>query len=265
MVLYPHSGADLTLGRVTLMKVSPLICCLVLWSALAFSAPLIFTDPYCGALPVPGCGSPDVIGSPSFFDINMASFDFVDGPGDFNALTIVIEYNYHGGDASLSPFSLGAGQPTLHVGDLLFRVGGVWKYALVLNDLNDDPLHDAFEPGKLYQITGAWKASEVLSPLPSGNYRPNEYVWAKEAGAVEVSTATLSTVAAIGAKLVTTAIDANVPQAIFEELQTAEFQFASATCGNDVLSDGLGIPEPATLLLLGGGLIALGLFPLSKP
>jgi len=185
---------------------------------------------------------------------------------------ILLDFNYrpvgNGGPTSdLGPYLLGS--VTLSVGDLLFQVGG-HDYGIPIVDHSGSPngadasLFDSVLAGHFYQSTSILTADTVLNH-PSFGFRPNANDWLG------------ATVTDLGQFTETiTFHDGQTPNYIVEltgQLPAGfladvaanngfSTEFAAATCGNGYLV-GSGtldsVPEPASLSLIGGGLLALSL------
>jgi|GEM_PF-1245497 len=264
------------------MTCKTLSVCLICLAVSAWATPYEITDPYlavnCGAYPTPGC---DVIGDRNLFDIRSIRFIQLDSV----LVRAEIDLNYNGGDVTLSDFVVG---DLLSVGDVLFRVSGQYKYGTPLKvhgapPDTGSPYHGlpamALEPGILYRIVdadhGVLTAYEALgtgSMNPPSNtrwpYAYDQAVWMfEEQGRGWVTPSGFDPINAGDPWRV----DPHKPEIIvpFAFIPTGEFlddlfsgqmgvHFASATCANDYIDGLLAIPDPATWILTGAGLIGLG-------
>jgi hypothetical protein len=211
------------------------------------SLPLTYTDVY-------GVGSPDVLGDTNLFDIDKVIFSSFDSTT--KKLSIEIYFNYGGYNnttQALDPFSIGYPFEHLSVGDLLFYSGSnIWAVAL--------NAHDGFVAGNLYQVTGTQTAKHVLGfdsdSTFDADYRPTQAVWGDGAGKQLIGAGTVtSSLIGSGPEVLST-VTFTTDLAFQSALDSASFSFASATCGNDVITGAT--PEPAALTLIGGGLLGLG-------
>jgi hypothetical protein len=214
----------------------------------AVATPITFYDPY-------NVGAPDVIGHVSQFDIESLTFQNVSAGG----VTISTKLNYDNGDTTLATFGTDDVFTTLNIGDILFRVGGVSKYAIVLRN------HDGLNAGSLYQLNnGALTAFQLIGfvdPLDL-YYRADAEVWANNAGpgtpTTLLNTGSVSTtLIGSGPEIqVTVNIGPTVNSQFLTDFNASSFSFASATCGNDIIS-GTMTPEPASMAMMGSALAAL--------
>lgn len=224
----------------------------LLFAALAcvpilHASPVVITDPW-------GVGSPDVIGANSSFDIQRGEFNF--GP---TSATIRLFFNFGLNNTSLAPFTLPGTSAVLSVGDLFLTGGGV-TYGIALVSRNT-PVSGNVTAGTLYQINnsnGQLTASQALGN-PNINYRPSEIVWIRNDGAGSVTPVAAGSVSVqsggdgvINPEFIVT-INLSYSSAVGANLIAPSIQFASATCGNDILNGE--VPEPASLGMIGGGLL----------
>lgn len=213
------------------------------------------------------CGNAtcDVVGNRNSFDIQKVVLSY---ETDSNMVTAAVFLNY--GNDTLSPFKVSG--ITLNIGDLLFGEDGQWLYGVPVEahagSPNGGPSSGTVEAGHLYQInngSGILTAGQVLN-YPNAEYRPAAPVWLRnQGGSLTELTGTGGTqiVSTNGDGVTAGRIHADVTFLATPEFLSAfnspgfSFQWASATCGNDVIS--LATPEPVSTVLIGGGLVFLGL------
>lgn len=186
---------------------------------------------------------------------------------------IVLDFNYHpvgsGGPSSpLGAYSF-AGF-TLDVGDLLFQVGSHF-YGIPLVSHSGAPnggnasLFANVLADHFYEATSELTAKTVLNNPSGVTYRPNEDVWL---GGTVTDLGTLTeTITFHSGQTPSYVVEfqGQLPATFLSDVAAnggLSVDFASATCGNGVL-EGSGtlssVPEPASMMLTGGGLLALGL------
>jgi hypothetical protein len=185
---------------------------------------------------------------------------------------ILLDFNYrptgNGGPTTpLGPYLLGG--VTLDVGDLLFHVG-THDYGIAIADHSGSPngssasLFASVLAGNFYQTTSFLTADTVLNH-PSFGFRPNAEVWL---GATVTDLGQLSETVTFQAGQTPDYIvelKGQLPAGFLADVAAnngLSAEFASATCGNGVLVGNgqlSSVPEPASLSLIGGGLLALSL------
>src|SRR5438552_5476280 len=213
---------------------------------LAYPLPITITVPY-GGQNNSGSSNGDVIGALGAFDIESLTFTQLSASG----VTAGIRFNYNFGDASLAPYTF-AGS-TIEVGDLLFSVGGSYRYGVALVS------HDGLLAGKLYSILGTRSSDDYLGSSGLG-YRTNTPVRINPTGAVVIGDGTVST-ANIGGYEVLSSLNFTPSASFLIDLSSGlEVGFASAICANDIAQghiDASAVPEPSTWLLFVTGLAGL--------
>lgn len=217
-------------------------------SISAMATSITLTDPY-----GPNT-SGDVIGDKAKFDIQSLTISDTSKVVTVNALL-----NYGGGTSMNSFYGGSATFNNLYIGDVLFSLGGAYTYAIILHG------HDGLVAGNLYQLTqGAKTAFDlygVVDPTQQ-TYRANAAVWANAAGATKVNSVNGTSSATLvgGGPEISATVSfslANVNTSFLTDYgkATTGISFASATCGNDVI----GTPEPASMAMMGAGMVALAL------
>jgi hypothetical protein len=213
----------------------------------AYALPVTFSDPY-GGQTNPGSNNGDVIGPLGQFDIESLTVTQLSAGG----VTAGLRYNYNLGDASLAPYSfLGV---TLHVGDLLFSVGGAYRYGVALIS------HDGLVAGKLYSIVGTKSSDDYLGSTGL-TYRHNSPVRMNPTGAVAIGDGTVSTLNIGGSEVLST-FNFTPGGSFLTDLDSSGLgaEFASAICANDIV-EGLiaptSVPEPSTWFLMMTGVAGL--------
>jgi hypothetical protein len=230
-------------------------------SGSALAGPL-YTDPY-------GAGAPDVIGNPNDFDIRSLEVTTLDS----TTLAISVRMNYHGGEATLTPFVVpGSTYPTVAVGagDILIQ-GATSLWALPLAGSAGGPggIYYAAEPvptagapitrgivfaGSLYRVTtGVLTAGEVLGADPAADLRADRVVLANIGAGVSPDFFGLfPTVVPLGGAELQINLQVAIGAAFFNDVAGGySIQFASSTCACDVLDASYPAPEPGTAMLLG--------------
>jgi len=244
--------------------------------ALSFSAMATTYTPYSVTLTDPynkdtDKSTPkDVIGLPAQFDIQSLTIS----NNSAGAVTVTALLNFNTGN-DINPWSLNSTFSNLHIGDVLFNIGGV-SYAIVLGD--HDSSANGMKAGNMYELPNGVVTARNLfgsgnNPPLDSSYRPDAAVWGNSSGKVNVNTTQAivyatniggySVAGKPGTEMkVTTTIDLSNPanQGFADTfltsyaLATTGITFASATCVNYVISN---TPEPASMAMMGAGLMAL--------
>jgi hypothetical protein len=237
------------------MRLSKLLILWMTFAMAAFATTFSFTDPY-GGKNNSGSNNGDVIGALAGFDIQSVSVNIAG-----TAVTLTLNFNYNNGNTDLNTSNT-VGGVTLKPGDVLFTSGSShWAVPLVTHGVSNAVTSPQLAAGNLYLVTGVNTAQTVLGNPGGLSYRNGAEVWGNPIGAVKTNSGT-GTVSpsSLGGNELQVLVNFTADSAFASALNGGNFSlsFASATCGNDVIT-GVGTPEPLSLSLMGSGLLALGL------
>lgn len=206
----------------------------------------------------------DVYGTYSDFDLEKIVFNINAG-----GIAIDLYTNWH--NNSFSPWNLGN---TLNAADLIFGTPGAFTYGVALtthgNVPNGGPSGDTLTAGHIYRIEdqrGVLQSIDVYRGSCKTCYRPWAFVWLFDprgssqtyltdigSGSIARDTTYLGNGVTGSEYKWTFSIAANSPgyAEFLNGIRNNQVNWASATCGNDILT-GLVVPEPSTYLVLLGG------------
>jgi hypothetical protein len=236
-------------------------------TATAIPLPITIDDMHDGNLAYGGTNpgdatggiNDDVLGLLRNFDIDYVQFTII-GAQEVEAL---IHVNYAGG--GVNPIT-GTWDYSIHghpltTGDLLFDVGNTYKWGVALTS------HNGLTAGTLYQIANVQTSDGYLGT--HDGIRPHEPVLISAVGATPVADSNIAGGLFAendvdSAWFITVRFNPGSSSFLTDLANTGlSVHYASATCANDIL-DGFiqynPIPEPMSMVLMGGGLLALGLF-----
>ena len=209
-----------------------------------FASPITITDNYIGGSPThPAYNGFDVIGAPAYFDIDRMEVGF-----SGNQMTVNIFSSYFD-NVGLYSTALGDLFISTNGYDPVTPGGEIWEYAVSL----DDHLGTSGSTN-IYAVNNA---STILSSAPPGYiYRAGQEVQYNGSGQNPLD---------LGTWFISNTKDyLSITILMLDDWSTVPaFGFHWAmTCGNDVIEGSAPspVPEPATILLYGSGLIGLAGF-----
>jgi hypothetical protein len=235
-----------------------LVAAMLLWG-LPPAGAYVINDQYWGGTPTNYWVDRDVIGSTKYFDVDR--MEVAIGPQGMviDIFTTYLDnigmYGTELGDLFISVDGWNPTGTEFFTEDSYALGGETWEYALVLDrHMPTGQSGDAF----LYKIPQDTYGNHlILSSSLSANdvYREGQEVQLNPAGLTSVATGAWS-IGNLGGASDTDDYLRFVIDYDFGPVSEYGFHW-TMTCGNDVIEGGAPVPEPATMLLFGSGLIGL--------